>query len=61
MQRKPMVSKKLGDKFIVSRRYENNEKELLPLSRGVSHFFDIDDDKRTYRVASRFLMVYVVK
>ena len=24
-------------------------------------FFDIDDDKRTYRVASRFLMVYVVK
>ena len=25
------------------------------------HFFDIDDNKRTYRVTNRFLMVYVVK
>ena len=47
MQRKPMVSIKKGDKFSVSRRYEKNEKELLPSVEVLFHFFDIDDYKGT--------------
>ena len=39
MQRIPMISIKKGDKFIVSRRYEKIEKELLPLSRGAFSSF----------------------
>ena len=37
------------------------KRNYFPSVEVLFHFFDIDDDKRTYRVASSFLMVYVVK